>query len=191
MAFFGIKRSPMTSPSNVFIPNDSQRIYLGGGCFWCLEALFLKQKGVVRVTSGYAGGSSINPTYEEVCTGRSGHAEVIEVIFDPKKITYRQLLDFFWQAHDPTTLNAQGADYGTQYRSVIFTTSAEEAKKAEASRQAAQAAFVNPIVTKIEPLEQFFPAEKYHQNYYALHSNVPYCRMVITPKIKKLFKATD
>ena len=165
---------------------DQDQAVLGGGCFWCMEALFQKLPGVISVQSGFAGGSSKNPTYEKVCEGGTGHAEVIEITYDPKKISYDQLLDLFWRAHDPTTWNQQGADLGPQYRSVIFTTSPEQHKLAEASRKNAQDCFAKPIVTQIEPLTHFYPAEKYHQNYYQNNRNAPYCRAVIAPKLKKL-----
>ncbi len=158
----------------------------GGGCFWCMEAVLQRIEGVISVTSGYAGGSTPNPTYEEVCTGDTGHAEVVQVACDPTLITYEELLDVFWQAHDPTTLNRQGGDTGTQYRSIILY--ADEAQKsvAERSRQMAQSKLRNPIVTEIKPLERFWPAEDYHQNYYNTHTSAGYCRVVISPKLKKL-----
>jgi peptide-methionine (S)-S-oxide reductase len=159
---------------------------LGGGCFWCTEAVLQRIEGVLSVVPGYAGGSTPNPTYEEVCSGETGHAEVISVAFDPNLITYDEILDIFWQAHDPTTLNRQGADTGTQYRSIILY--ADEAQKtaAEKSRKKAQAKFRDPIVTEIKPLDTFWKAEDYHENYYNTHGSAGYCRMVISPKLKKL-----
>ena len=159
---------------------------LGGGCFWCTEALFQKLPGVLAVKSGFAGGATKNPTYEEVCTGRTGHAEVIQVTYDPKKVSYDQLLDLFWRAHDPTTWNQQGADLGPQYRSVIFTTTPEQQRLAEASKKKTQESFSKPIVTEIKPLTVFYPAEDLHQNYYLNNKNAPYCRAVIAPKLEKL-----
>jgi len=179
---------------------NAEQAVFGGGCFWCLEALFQRQPGVTHVESGFAGGTTKNPTYEEVCTGKTGHAEVIRVTYDPKKFdtakqchsrvsgdpVYAQLLDFFWRAHDPTTLNRQGADEGTQYRSIILTTTPEQQQLAEHSKKKAQAAFKNPIVTEIKPLIAFYPADISHQDYYRNHPNAPYCRAVIAPKIEKL-----
>jgi peptide-methionine (S)-S-oxide reductase len=158
----------------------------GGGCFWCTEAVLQRIDGVLSVTAGYAGGSRANPTYDEVCTGETGHAEVIQVTYDPAKLSYDDILDIFWQAHDPTTLNRQGADHGTQYRSIILY--ADEAQKtaAEKSKKKAQSKHHDPIVTEIVPLTQFWKAEGYHQNYYNIHSFEGYCRAVITPKLKKL-----
>ena len=161
---------------------------LGGGCFWCMEAVFERLPGVISVTSGFAGGTTPNPTYEQVCTERTGHAEVTEIKFDPAKISYARLLDVFWQAHDPTTLNRQGADTGTQYRSIILYRNEEQKKIAEKSRTEAQKDFKHPIVTEIVPLKQFYPAEDYHQEYFDNHSNAPYCQVVIAPKLHKLEK---
>jgi peptide-methionine (S)-S-oxide reductase len=161
-------------------------IILGGGCFWCVEALYETLDGVIAVESGYAGGSVPNPTYREVCSGTTGHAEVIKVTFDPETIDLESLLGFFWQAHDPTTLNRQGADVGTQYRSIILYRNEEQKRAAEASMKAAQPQFSDPIVTEISGLETFYPAEDYHQDYYRNNKNAPYCRFVIAPKLKKL-----
>lgn len=166
--------------------NSSSKAVFGGGCFWCLEALFQTLPGVTHVQSGFAGGCTKHPTYEEVCTGQTGHAEVIEVTYDPKNISYNQLLDFFWKVHDPTTLNRQGADAGTQYRSIILTTTPEQQYLAELSKKKAQAAFKDPIVTEIKPLVAFYPADISHQDYYRNHPNAPYCRAVIAPKLEKL-----
>ena len=172
-----------TQPEKI---SSSAQAVFGGGCFWCLEALFQTLPGVTHVQSGFAGGVTKHPTYEEVCTGQTGHAEVIELTYDPKKISYDQLLDFFWKVHDPTTLNRQGADAGTQYRSIILTTTPDQQGLAELSKKKAQAAFKNPIVTEIKPLGAFYPADISHQDYYRSHPNAPYCRAVIAPKLEKL-----
>lgn len=164
----------------------SEQAVLGTGCFWCSEALFQKLPGVISVKAGFTGGTTKNPTYEEVCTGQTGHAEVIQITYDPKRVSYNLLLDLFWRSHDPTTLNQQGADMGTQYRSVIFTTSSDQQRLAEASKKRAQASFSKPIVTEVKPLAFFYPADEHHQNYYLKNSNAPYCRAVIAPKLKKL-----
>jgi len=151
-----------------------------------MEAVFEKLDGVKSVTSGYAGGKKENPTYKEVCGGHTGHAEVIQIEFDPQKISYEKLLDIFWQAHDPTTLNRQGADVGTQYRSIILCQNEAQKKVAEKSRQSAQWQFTAPIITEIVPLTKFFPAEDYHQDYFRNNPNAPYCSVVIRPKLEKL-----
>lgn len=161
---------------------------VGGGCFWCTEAVFQRVPGVVGVRSGYAGGRTVNPTYEEICTGDTGHAEVIEISYDPAKVSYRALVDLFWDAHDPTTLNRQGADEGTQYRSIILYRTEAEKTAAVASRDAAQARFKSKIVTQIEPLTTFYAAEAYHQDFYERNPNHGYNRAVIRPKIDKLEK---
>jgi len=158
---------------------------LAGGCFWCLEAVFQQLKGVSKVSSGYAGGKRPNPTYEQVCTGTTGHAEVVQVEFDPGVITYRDLLDVFFTIHDPTTLNQQGADTGTQYRSAIFFHSPEQERDAKAAIAEAQKTWDDPIVTEVVPLSQFFPAEEYHRDYYLRNPNQGYCRVVIAPKVSK------
>jgi peptide-methionine (S)-S-oxide reductase len=158
---------------------------LGGGCFWCTEAVFQMLPGVKSVTSGYAGGTKANPTYKEVCAGDTGHAEVIQVQFDPSVISYEKLLATFWDAHDPTTLNRQGADAGPQYRSIILYSSEAQKADAEKSRAEAQKQFRQPIVTEIVPLTKFYPAEDYHQDYYRDNPNQPYCRIVIRPKVEK------
>ncbi len=158
----------------------------GAGCFWCVEAVFQRLDGVQSVTAGYAGGTTPNPTYEEVCTGNTGHAEVAQITFDPSKISYEKLLDVFWEAHDPTTLNRQGADVGTQYRSVIFYSDEQQKLAAEKSKQEAAKKFSDPIVTVIQPLDHFYRAENYHQQYFNNHQNAPYCRFVIKPKLDKL-----
>ena len=163
---------------------------LGAGCFWCVEAIYQQLDGVIKLESGYSGGQMAQPTYEEVCTGRTGHAEVIQVTFDPQKISFKELLEVFFRTHDPTTLNRQGADIGTQYRSAIFYHSEEQRKTAEAVKQETDAAKIwdDPIVTEIARFDAFYKAEEYHQNYYNQNSNQPYCRMVINPKLSKFKK---
>lgn len=158
----------------------------GAGCFWCVEAVFERLPGVQSVVAGYAGGTTANPTYEQVCTDTTGHAEVAQIMFDPSKISYEKLLEVFWKAHDPTTLNRQGADVGTQYRSVIFYHDEKQKIAAEKSRQEAQKSFSDPIVTEIKPLTAFYNAENYHQDYFNKNPNAPYCRLVIKPKLEKL-----
>jgi peptide-methionine (S)-S-oxide reductase len=159
----------------------------GEGCFWCTEAVFERLDGVEKVVSGYAGGHVRNPSYKEVCTGHTGHAEVCQIFFDPDVITYEELLDVFWHTHDPTTLNRQGNDRGTQYRSVIFYHNEEQKKMAEASKKEMDASgtFSNPIVTEIQPFEDFYEAEDYHQDYFANNPNQPYCTFVVKPKVNK------
>jgi len=169
---------------------SAQLATFGGGCFWCTEAVFLDVKGVSKVESGYAGGTVKNPTYKEVCTGETGHAEVIQITYDPGQVDYETLLQIFWNTHDPTTLNRQGADEGTQYRSVVFYHNAEQKKEAEQykSQLAASKVYSNRIVTEISPLTNYFPAEDYHQNYYALNQGQGYCQYVIRPKVEKFRK---
>jgi peptide-methionine (S)-S-oxide reductase len=159
---------------------------LGGGCFWCIEAVYQRLPGVKSVTSGYAGGHVANPTYQDVCTGETGHAEVARIEFDPAVLSYEKLLEVFFEAHDPTTLNRQGADEGPQYRSVIFFLNEAQQKVAARAKIAAQARWDDPIVTAIEPLKHFYAAENYHQDYYNQHPNQGYCTFVIRPKVKKL-----
>lgn len=158
----------------------------GAGCFWCVEAVFESLDGVKAVESGYMGGKTEDPTYREVSSGETGHAEVTRVYFDPGVISYETLLDWLWRSHDPTTLNRQGADVGTQYRSAVFYHSEEQRKVAEASKAAAQSMFDSPIVTEISPASTFYVAEDYHQDYYKQNKSAPYCQMVIRPKLKKL-----
>jgi len=162
----------------------------GTGCFWCTEAVFQELKGVLKVTSGYSGGTVRNPSYEEVCSGTTGHAECLQIIYDPKQISFDELLEVFWEAHDPTTLNRQGNDVGTQYRSVIFYHDAEQKKKAEEYKIKLDksGAYNNPIVTEITAFSHFYPAEDYHQDYYRLHGSQPYCSFVIRPKVEKFEK---
>lgn len=160
----------------------------GAGCFWCVEAVFVELRGVQKVESGYAGGAMANPTYEAVCTGRTGHAEVIQIAFDPQEISFRDLLEVFFATHDPTTLNRQGADVGTQYRSAIFYHNDEQKRIAEEMIATLnnEKAFPSPIVTQVVPLENYYAAEAYHQNYYADNPAQPYCNAVIPPKLAKL-----
>jgi peptide-methionine (S)-S-oxide reductase len=161
---------------------------LGGGCFWCIEAAFEEIKGVVKVESGYAGGIIASPTYEQVCTGTTGHAEVVQVTFDPSVVSFKEILEIFFTAHDPTTLNRQGADVGTQYRSVIFYHDEKQKETAERVIAELDAARVwdSPTVTRIEPFKNFYKAEEYHRGYFSRHPEAAYCRVVIAPKIVKL-----
>jgi peptide-methionine (S)-S-oxide reductase len=163
---------------------------VGAGCFWCVEAQFLMLKGVVSVTSGYSGGSIKNPSYKEVCNGNTGHAEVCQIVFDTALISYDELLAAFWQTHDPTQLNRQGNDIGTQYRSVIFYHSDEQKKIAEKYKTALNqsGAYEQTVVTEISPFSVFYKAEDYHQNYFAENGNEPYCRFVVQPKVEKFKK---
>lgn len=163
----------------------------GGGCFWCVEAVFQELRGVERVVSGYTGGHVEDPTYEQICTGQTGHAEVCQITYDPTQITFKEMLEVFWRTHDPTTLNRQGNDVGTQYRSAVFYQTPEQKKQAEQYKQRLDesGAFQNPIVTKIEPLTKFYPAELYHQNYFRQNPNQGYCTFVIRPKMEKFRKA--
>lgn len=167
-----------------------QKATFGMGCFWCSEALFQRLDGVVGVRSGYEGGSVANPSYEDVCSGTTGHAEVIEVTYDPVKIKYDELLEVFWKSHDPTTLNRQGADVGTQYRSVIFYHNDEQKQIAEKYKKELNntKAFGKPVVTEINKAQTFYVAEKYHQDYFNKNATQPYCRLVILPKMEKLEK---
>jgi peptide-methionine (S)-S-oxide reductase len=162
----------------------------GTGCFWCTEAIFQQLDGVIKSTSGYSGGHVNNPSYKEVCTGTTGHAEVIQVVFDPKKISYDELLEVFWKTHDPTTLNRQGNDVGTQYRSVIFYHDNEQKEKAEKYKGELDksGAFNDPIVTEIAPYSKFYAAENYHQDYFNENGSQPYCNFVIRPKVEKFQK---
>jgi peptide-methionine (S)-S-oxide reductase len=164
----------------------------GTGCFWCTEAIFEQLNGVLKVTSGYSGGHVRNPTYKEVCTGETGHAECVQIQYEPDKISYDELLEVFWQVHDPTTLNRQGADVGTQYRSAIFYHNEEQKQKAEHYKKELNknGAFKNPVVTEITAATDFYPAENYHQEYYQNNKNAnPYCAVVIRPKLEKFQKA--
>ena len=170
--------------------NEMQKATFGAGCFWCVEAVFERLDGVKDVMPGYTGGHKNNPTYKEICTGMTGHAEVAQVTYDSKIITFNELLDMFWKSHDPTTRNRQGNDIGTQYRSAIFYHNDEQKLLAEESKLKVDNSriFTNPIVTEITKLDKFWPAEDYHNNYYANNMDQPYCRIVIKPKLDKLFK---
>ncbi|MCY3712499.1 MAG: peptide-methionine (S)-S-oxide reductase MsrA [Gemmatimonadetes bacterium] len=170
---------------------ETQTATLGGGCFWCLEAIYQQVRGVTNVVSGYAGGSVDNPDYKSVCTGATGHAEVVRITFDPAVISYADILHIFWRIHDPTTLNRQGGDVGTQYRSIILYHDEEQQRAAEYSRTEADASdlWSAAIVTEIEPLEVFYEAEAYHHDYYRNNPRQPYCFMVIDPKVDKFRKS--
>lgn len=161
---------------------------LAGGCFWCLEAVYDQLRGVTDVVSGYAGGHVENPSYKAVCTGATGHAEVVQVTFDPAVISFRDLLNVFFTIHDPTTLNRQGADVGTQYRSAIFYHSEEQKATAETAIKEAQSMWNDPIVTEIAPIDHFYAAEDYHQEYFANNPNQGYCQVVVAPKVAKFRK---
>lgn len=169
------------------IPEGMQVATLGGGCFWCVEAIYEDLKGVESVISGYSGGAKKNPSYQEVCSGFTGHAEVIQITFDPQVISYKDILEVFWEVHDPTTLNRQGADIGSQYRSVIFYHSDEQKSIAEESKKQTDASglYKDPIVTEISEFKGFYEAEDYHQDYFFNNPNQPYCSVVISPKVKK------
>jgi len=169
----------------------TETLVLGGGCFWCTEAAYKLLPGVKKVVSGYAGGTTRNPTYAEVCEGRGGHAEVIRISYDPQQISLDRLLDFFWEAHDPTTPNRQGADVGPQYRSIILYQTPAQKTAAEASIARAQPSFDRPIVTELVPLDRFWPAEDYHQDYFRKNPQAGYCRVVIAPKVEKLQQAVN
>ena len=161
----------------------------GAGCFWCVEAIFLQLDGVTEVISGYTGGNIPNPTYEQICTGKTGHAEVCKIIYDPELITYEKLLKYFWKSHDPTTLNRQGNDIGTQYRSAIYYTDDTQKKIAIKYKEklSSSKVYADSIVTEIRPLDVFYKAEEYHQDYYRLNTQQPYCKFIIKPKIDKIF----
>jgi peptide-methionine (S)-S-oxide reductase len=181
--------SALTQPTHPMnTTNTTEIATLGGGCFWCMEAVYERLPGVISVSSGFAGGQTPNPTYEQVCTGDTGHAEVTQIEFNPAKISYEKLLDVFWQAHDPTTLNRQGADEGTQYRSIILYHNAAQKLAAEKSKAKTQENFKYPIVTQIVPFTKFYKAENHHQGYYDNNSHAPYCQIVIAPKLEKLEK---
>ena len=169
---------------------EMQKATFGAGCFWCVEAVFERLDGVIDVVPGYSGGHKKNPTYREICTGKTGHAEVAQITFDPKIITFNDLLNMFWKSHDPTTKNRQGNDVGTQYRSAIFYHDNKQKSIAEDSKNMVDNSniFLNPIITEINKLDKFWTAEDYHNNYYNNNMNQPYCRVVIKPKLDKLFK---
>ncbi len=164
---------------------------LAGGCFWCLEAVYADLKGILKVESGYSGGITSNPSYQAVCTGETGHAEVVQISFEPEIISFDDLLRVFFSIHNPTTLNRQGADVGTQYRSAIFYHSLEQKEIAEQIMAETTEQWANPIVTEIVPFEKFYPAEAYHQNYFANNANQPYCRAVVAPKVEKFRKTFE
>jgi len=166
---------------------DREVATLGGGCFWCLDAVYRQLRGVENVESGYAGGTKANPTYREVCGGQTGHAEVVQITFDPSKISYRDLLDVFFTIHDPTTKDRQGGDIGPQYRSIILTHTAEQERVAREAIAEVEAEKIwdDPIVTEVERLTKFYPAERYHQDYFANNEGQPYCQVVIAPKVAK------
>jgi peptide-methionine (S)-S-oxide reductase len=167
--------------------NNTAKAYFGGGCFWCTEAIFSDLQGVEKVTPGYTGGEEINPNYFKVSEGKTGHAESIEIQFDPQQISYTQLLDVFWHTHNPTTLNQQGADVGTEYRSIILYINEEQKLSAEKMKKELvdSGEFPQPIVTEIKPFDRFYPAESYHENFYEKNRGTPYCEIVITPKLEK------
>lgn len=179
-----LPQTPVTVPPGMAVAT------LGNGCFWCTEAVFDELRGVQSATSGYSGGAVKNPSYKEVCTGRTGHAEALQIIYDPKVVSFEKLLEVFWQTHDPTTLNRQGADVGTQYRSAIFYHNEEQRKIAEDLKKKLDAAgaYSDPIVTEITPFANFYPAEDYHQEYYKLNGEAPYCQFVVRPKVEKFRK---
>ena len=164
----------------------TKTIVIGGGCFWCIEAIFQRVRGIESVVSGYAGGDVINPTYEAVCTGRTNHAEVVNLEYNPDTITLAEILDIFWHLHNPTTLNSQGADHGTQYRSVIYYQTEEEKQIIDEVLEKVKPDWSDPIVTQIEVLDVFYPAEDYHQDYFNKHPTGGYCNLVISPKLHKL-----
>ena len=173
-------------------PMQTETATLGGGCFWCVEAVYERLPGIISVVSGYAGGQTENPTYEEIGTGKTGHAEVVQIEYDPAKISYEKIIDLFWEAHDPTTLNRQGADTGPQYRSIILTENDDQMRIANESKTRAQSKSKSPIVTEIVLLTKFYPAEDYHQDFYRENPMHPYNQAVIRPKLKKLDeKATE
>lgn len=199
LTFVACVAPPNTTPKNERTMDNevqastpgSDTATFGAGCFWCVEAVFSEMKGVSKVVSGYAGGTVVDPTYKQVCTGTTGHAEVARIIYDPKVVTFDELLEVFWQTHDPTTLNSQGADVGTQYRSVIFYHNVEQQRTAEHYKAELDksGAFDKPIVTEISPLPTFYAAENYHQEYYAQNPDQGYCQYVIRPKVEKFRKA--
>ena len=184
-----IAPSMNAAPESTNAPKKLETATFGGGCFWCAEAVFQRIPGVKSVASGFAGGTTPNPSYEQVCTGETGHAEVIQIEFDPAIITYDKLLEVFWEAHDPTTLNRQGNDVGTQYRSIILYSNDAQKSAAEKSKAEAARHLSSPITTQIVPLTKFYPAEKYHQNYYNEHQSQGYCQFIIRPKLRKLIDA--
>jgi peptide-methionine (S)-S-oxide reductase len=205
IALFAAMSLPASAADTPSAAAKTEKAYIGGGCFWCVEAQYLMLKGVKKVVSGYSGGKTINPTYEDICTGETGHAEVIEIEFDPAVTTFKEIVELFWDAHDPTSVTKepmekhgkflpkgtpyQGNDYGTQYRSIILYTNPEQKQIAEASKTAFQPKFKDPIATEIVPLVKFYKAEDYHQNFQERNPNQGYVRGVVTPKAEK-FKHT-
>lgn len=185
------KKDKVPDDMEITDTTKTEKATFGAGCFWCTEAQFQQLEGVLKVESGYAGGTVPNPSYEAVCTGTTGHAEVTQITYDPSKITYEALLEAFWLSHDPTQLNRQGNDVGTQYRSVIFYHNEDQHQKAEFYKKKIQesGAYDKPIVTEISPLPAFYKAEDYHQNYYNQNGSQPYCTFVIKPKLDKFKKA--
>ena len=188
--FMGIIFGFILAETEKNIVKTLEQATFGAGCFWCVEAVFEQLDGVVDVRSGYTGGTTENPTYEAICTGKTGHAEVIQIDFNSTLISFEKLLNVFWRSHDPTTLNRQGGDTGTQYRSVIYFHSGTQKELARKSKDAADKMklYSNPIVTEISPLTKFYIAENYHQDYYRINQNAPYCQLVIKPKLDKLYK---
>jgi peptide-methionine (S)-S-oxide reductase len=200
--FFGASSfAADTAPANpapAMPAATTQTATFGMGCFWCAQSLFQKFTGITKVVCGYAGGHTVNPTYEDVCSDQTGHAEVVQITYDPTKISYQQLLDIFWDVHDPTTLDQQGEDTGTQYRSIILYETPEQKQLAEASKVAEAAKLNKPVTTEIVPLAAFYRAEEYHQDYFKKNPYSPYCLFTISPKLKKLeahplpnYKATN
>lgn len=165
---------------------DTETVVFGNGCFWCTEAVFQMIKGVVSVEPGYSGGTVANPTYEQVSAGNTGHAEVIKIVYNPDVVSYEEILQIFFTTHDPTSLNRQGNDVGPQYRSVVFYGNERQKEKAEHYIQVLSKAYTKPIVTAVEPLKEFYPAEDYHKKYYEYHKDAPYCQLVIAPKVEKV-----
>lgn len=188
---FSCNGSHNSAPKPIPMDQTSETAIFAGGCFWCTEAIFLEIDGVLRVLPGYIGGKTANPTYKEVCSGTTGHAEAIEIVFNPEKVSYQELLEIFFATHDPTTLNRQGNDVGTQYRSEIFYTSPDQQLAAEQYIKLLddQNTFGKKVVTKVSPATKFYTAEDYHRNYYAQNKDQPYCTYVITPKVEKVRKA--
>jgi peptide-methionine (S)-S-oxide reductase len=190
LTFIILNMTNMMSDATITNATTTDTATFATGCFWCTEAVFQELKGVVKVTSGYSGGQVVNPTYEQVCNGTTGHAECLQVIYDPAIITYDELLEVFWEVHDPTSLNRQGNDVGTQYRSAIFYHNEEQRQKAEHYKDELNKnkAYDKPIVTEITAFTKFYPAEDYHQDYFRLHGSQPYCSLVIRPKVEKFEK---
>ena len=188
--FINILIGIIMAKTEINTQNKRDQATFGAGCFWCVEAVFEGLEGVLDVRAGYAGGSTKNPTYEEICTGITGHAEVIQIDYNPSIISYKKLLDIFWKSHDPTTLNKQGADIGTQYRSVVFYQNEIQKESAEKSMRKIDNSddYKNPIVTEIRHLDIFYLAENYHQDYFRINPNAPYCQLVIKPKLATLNK---